>query len=367
MKEGLQKPALEWLKRQNLQGKDKFCILLMDEMSLRSCFEYSKAKDQCMEPKGKVQVAMIKNFTGTLQQVAYYGFNKKLSPQLLKEITAAVEETGVRLVLFISDMESSNVSTYTKMGVTVEHPYWTTPMGYPQFVMVDNPHAIKLARNHFLDGGYLTESKVIANQLPVEKLFELEGKSDLKLAPRLPINALTVCGTKRQNVATAAKLMSNSTSAAIVHLLNCNYANMPSNTQETADLLKMFNDYFDFFNVGLYMHDSRPQKQAYGVAHEQQLATLRGMAENIFALRTPPTKKALQPFQVGMLMNIACVEQLFQYLKKEADFKYLLTRRMNQDDLERFFGAIRLMGGLHGHPSAVEFEYRLRAQMLGKS
>lgn len=38
--EGIQQPALAWLKEQKFEGRARFCIVMLDEMGIRSCFEY---------------------------------------------------------------------------------------------------------------------------------------------------------------------------------------------------------------------------------------------------------------------------------------------------------------------------------------
>lgn len=54
-------------------------------------------------------------------------------------------------------------------------------------------------------------------------------------------------------------------------------------------------------------------------------------------------------------------------LQRRFNTKYILTRRLNQDVLENFFGVIRAKGGLHDHPNALEFKYRLRSYVMGKN
>lgn len=58
---------------------------------------------------------------------------------------------------------------------------------------------------------------------------------------------------------------------------------------------------------------------------------------------------------------------LLDDMKRSFNIQYLLTRRINQDVIENFFGVIRAKGGLHDHPSPVEFKYRLRSYILGRN
>lgn len=66
-------------------------------------------------------------------------------------------------------------------------------------------------------------------------------------------------------------------------------------------------------------------------------------------------------------MTNTSLRLLFEHLKARFSTKYLLTYRLNQDVLENFFGVIRAKGGLHDHPDALEFKYRLRSYILGRN
>ncbi|KAK9752427.1 hypothetical protein QE152_g4235 [Popillia japonica] len=77
-------------------------------------------------------------------------------------------------------------------------------------------------------------------------------------------------------------------------------------------------------------------------------------------------KTYLMPFQKGIIMTNTAVQLLFRDLQTRFQFSYLLTYPLNQDVLEHFFSVIRAKGGLHDHPDAIEFKYRLRDYLLGK-
>lgn len=66
-------------------------------------------------------------------------------------------------------------------------------------------------------------------------------------------------------------------------------------------------------------------------------------------------------------MSNNALKLLLEDLKRRFDTQYILTRRLNQDILENFFGIIRAKGGLHDHPNALEFKYRLRSYIMGKN
>lgn len=62
----------------------------------------------------------------------------------------------------------------------------------------------------------------------------------------------------------------------------------------------------------------------------------------------PSTAESLQVTMLSML-------ELSEYLLKQCGFKYVLTGKMNQDPLERFFGKARQAGCENDHPDMPSF------------
>ncbi|KAM8714850.1 hypothetical protein ACLKA7_001253 [Drosophila subpalustris] len=59
--------------------------------------------------------------------------------------------------------------------------------------------------------------------------------------------------------------------------------------------------------------------------------------------------------------------ELLKYVEDRYDMKYLITSRISQDQLEHFFGAMRSKGGLHDHPTPLEFKFRLRKYLIARN
>lgn len=54
-------------------------------------------------------------------------------------------------------------------------------------------------------------------------------------------------------------------------------------------------------------------------------------------------------------------------MKSQYGVTFMLTKKLNQDALESFFGQIRTRGGLDDHPTPLSAIYRIRMIILGKS
>ncbi|KAL1489510.1 hypothetical protein ABEB36_013468 [Hypothenemus hampei] len=173
-------------------------------------------------------------------------------------------------------------------------------------------------------------------------------------------------GAQRQRVKYAAKLFSNTMSAAIYRCGALDYLSEDMNWTECGELFKLVNDWFDIFNVSVPVSDSRTRNRAYGLAIQEQDEILDKMSQKIKNLKVKGRQQML-PFQNGILMSNNALKMLLLDLQRRFDIQYILSRRLNQDVLENFFGIIRAKGGLHDHPNALEFKYRLRSYIMGRN
>ena len=62
----------------------------------------------------------------------------------------------------------------------------------------------------------------------------------------------------------------------------------------------------------------------------------------------------------GWLVSIKAITMIWDYLQTTHAFSFLLTRRLNTDPLENFFGAIRQQGGNSDNPTPVQFTRAFR-------
>jgi hypothetical protein len=102
-------------------------------------------------------VAMIRGLTHSYKQPVFCGFDKAMTPGLLKEIITFTEKQGFHIVAIVSDMGSTNQTLFRKLNVSENAPYFDNPADPSRriFILHDVPHLVKLARNHLLDKIYL--------------------------------------------------------------------------------------------------------------------------------------------------------------------------------------------------------------------
>ena len=62
----------------------------------------------------------------------------------------------------------------------------------------------------------------------------------------------------------------------------------------------------------------------------------------------------------GWLVTIKVILLIWDHLQQNHGFKYLLTRRLNTDPIENFFGSIRQQGGNSDNPTPIQFTRAFR-------
>lgn len=368
---GFLEPVLSVLAENTESDLAKYCVLSFDEVKVRQCYEYDASRKRVLRPVDQALVMMVKGLCTNWQQVVYYNYDKRPTKKLLNNVLANIEKCGLVPVAMVCDMGPKNVATFNELGVTVKRPYFISTGGNKIFTFADTPHLLKLLRNHFLDKGFNLDGQYIGSR-PVARLLDLQGV-DIGIAYRITPEHFPPRGSpKRQNVKKAAQIFSNSVSAALLRLLNLTSTGqftMPDETKATAEFLKLINDWFDIFNTRRPINDSRPTQKAFGLkgAFKQQVDILVKVYNVIGKMRAYGRLGKL-PFQRGIQQNIRAILELHQHMKNisAGAVKYIMTDRLNQDCLERFFGYLRSKGGgLNDHPSPLELKYRLRASIVG--
>lgn len=364
IKPGILNKIIQLMSKWDYDQNERLCVLSFDEVKIKSTYEYDKANDIAMCPKKYAQVVMVRGLVKNWKQVVYYDLDAPMTATILKFIISKLEEICFTVIAVVSDMGPTNVSLWRELSISENQPFIFHPCNPMKkiFFFADIPHMIKLLRNHFIDTGFVLNGKII-NVEPVKKLLGLE-KDDLKICFKISNKHLEVRRSDRQKVKFATQLFSHSVSASIRRCITLGKS-FPPNSLECADFLKATNDWFDIFNSKCPSIDSRPRMRAFGLALDDQRVIINTMTENIRNMRTP-TRRSLLPFQKGILLSNASLPLLLDYVSFNHSLKYIITNRLNQDDLELFFGVIRSKGGLHDHPTPLEFKYRLRSCILGK-
>lgn len=357
-------------KSSNLKNQEKLCMICFDEIYISRKIEINKTKEQVVGPHKSVQVGMARGIFSSWKQIIFYAFDKPLDTSIILNSIRKLYEAGYIVVAFTCDLGPTNAKVLRQLNIGIEPDnkcYFQHPShdSYKVFVFNDAPHLLKLVRNHFIDYGFIIDEQVVSKEC-VEEAISLNDK-DLKVVFKITQESLDVRGSNRQKVSTAAKLFSKTTARGVLWCGQQGFLKA-HNFQITCEFLELIDSWFDVFNSKLLTN--KFGKEPYGINLQHQNKILNDVTEVMLRMKVGQ-KKNLLPFQKGFILNNESLKNLFYYLKEtfsnEAfNVQFILTNRLTQDVIENLFSYIRSMGIGHNHPSALNFQYRLRWYILGK-
>ena len=352
-----------------MDEKEKLVTLCMDEMSLKTHLYYDIAADKIvgLEDYGsgyrtnKVStsglVFLVRSITGGGKQPLGYALVNGACPReememLMKEAIDKLEGIGLTVVVVISDMGSNFQSLANHLNITPENP-WFIHNNQKYFVMFDPPHLLKCVRNNLMKYPFKF-GMYTASWKDIEKFYNNDNTLTIRTAPKLTEKHLHPNGFSKMKVKYATQVFSHTVAAAI-----CTYVStekLPPSASGTAELLSMFDSLFDCVNSST-IHSTKKMKCAMSNATSHQgflkeaikfimsIEVLDGV--NIVTGRIKCLK--------GWLVTLNAILQIWEHLKTMHDFHFLLTRRLNTDPIENFFGAIRQQGGNSDSPTTIQF------------
>ncbi len=145
--------------------------------------------------------------------------------------------------------------------------------------------------------------------------------------------------------------------AAAMHTL-ADLKAMDQKAKVTAEFVARFDRLFDCFNSSSIL-SAKPMKSALGEDDANQFTflkkTLAWLAKVVYR-----GDKTTFPCIEGWKQNIQALLLLWSDLKENYSFKHLMTRHLNQDCLEHFFGSIRGKGGHRDNPGPRNFRLDYR-------
>ena len=319
---GILDEVIKMMKSQGAKEKTykKICVLSFDELYISQHIEIDRQAEKKIGPHKTVQVGMVRGLFDKWKQVVYYNYDDPLKKETIDKIICKLYDVGYIVVAVTADQGSTNASIWQHYNVGIkddQNCYFLHPRDntLKVFVFADPPHLLKCIRNHLLDNGYTLPNKTYIDKRWLEKLLQF-NKNDLKITYKLEQKHLDVTGSERQNVAYAAKVLSNNTSESIRwcgkngYFLSNDYYD---GWNDCADFIKISNDWFDVLNSEMKFRNM-PQKCAFGVELKEQDEIIDKMS-NLMKNSTVGNHKSLLPFQKGIILTNKSLKDLLKYLK----------------------------------------------------
>lgn len=311
-------------KGQNLCTEDKLTVLTFDELYISNKIDLHRKEQKIYGPNKTCQFVMARGLFNKWKQPIYYKYDKPMSAHTLLTIINNLFEVQYVVVAVTNDMGPTNMKLWYKLNIginvttqknniqeTIQKQHF---IAHPAdsllkiYFFADVPHLLKLARNNLLDSGFTINDSNI-NKKCLEELLTLNA-GELKIAHKLSQAHLDVKGSQRQNVKLAAQVFSNTNALAIRW---CGKQGLLKSLQwkQTADVLQIFNDWFDLFNSKCkYGHSNT--SHAYGMNLKEQNTILDNMDDFIQAMRVGKRLTLLQ-FQKGIILCNKSLRDMFVY------------------------------------------------------
>ncbi|KAJ8898338.1 hypothetical protein PR048_003698 [Dryococelus australis] len=272
-----------------------------------------------MGPCKTVQLVISRGILSKWKQPVIYDFDSPMTTAMLMRTISELEASGFPVYLVTRDMGGGNRSVMKSLGINYQNPSFVNPVDASGrvYVFADAPRLSKLARNHFLDKGYILRSGETVYKSTAQQLLD-KPQGELKIAFKITQHHLDVSKTQRQKVQTAAQISSRSVSKALLY--SGENSLISGDWKSTAD--------FPYYKeTGI---------RAYGVEEDLQNNILNEVDNVAGTMRGAGCKFEL-PFRNGILMKNNFLKNVFSDLKTKYNVRCLLTCKVNQDVLENVF------------------------------
>uniref|UniRef100_A0ABD2VRT2 THAP-type domain-containing protein n=1 Tax=Trichogramma kaykai TaxID=54128 RepID=A0ABD2VRT2_9HYME len=355
------------VKSESMNQYEKQCVMMWDEMSIRSCLEYNEKDDyiEGFEDLGEygrtnaiatqVLVIMLSGLQSNWKQAIFFGFSKgSVSTETLKKIIIdmldKIENTGLQVKMMVCDQGTANQKLIANFEISEARPY-ILKFGRKIFFNFDAPHLFKCWRNNMMDNDFLIGDNQVSWEC-IKELRDLERDKPCRAAPKLSDRHLNPNNFQKMNVKLAVQIFSASVSRAMITGYHCGDLKHP-HCEATAAFLWSMNKLFDHINAR-HANDANPDRRGLSQknpAVENSLRNFIPWLENIAVVSKPSP-----PCFRNLILTIQGILGLWEEKKREGQF-YLLTGKLNQDPLENYFAFMRYLSGCNTHPTAMKFRY----------
>ena len=356
----------------DMTDREGECVLLWDEMSIKSWLEYNLKKDivegytdmgehgRTSEIASQVLVFMLRGRQHNWRQpICYYVSHNSVNGQLLKtiilDVLNYVKQAGFLVKSMVCDLGSPNQCAIKLLNITKEKPYIELN-NEKIFFNFDVPHLIKCLRNNFRRHKLTINGKSVSWGV-LRELREREKNFPCKAAPKLTDKHLDPNPFELMNVSLAAQIFSNSISAAL--LAGAIAPKEPlthPDCMATADMLKKFNDLFDCLN-SRSANDKNPLRRPLSANNPQVINYLKNSLDWLKTLKCVDTSNP--PCFAGLSLTINSILLQWEDMERNGG-QYLLTSRLQQDPIENLFAVLRGRSGHNANPTAMQLRRNLQ-------
>ncbi|KAH9364935.1 hypothetical protein HPB48_017970 [Haemaphysalis longicornis] len=192
-----------------------------------------------------------------------------------------------------------------------------------------------------------------------EHLYKTEEKAQLKVVPKLTASHVSPGKLEKMNVRLATQLFSRSVALGLRFYREQREPGF-EDTEGTERFTALINELFDVLNAKIPVEGIRKGSPKIEVIRTF-LCLLNTTEEDSIRLKTKlfASQMTTESLRVTLMSVLDII-----ILLHDKDVIYVLTAKLNQDPLERFFGVVRGFGGDEDHPAISHFSQIFRLLSL---
>ncbi|CAI6351086.1 unnamed protein product [Macrosiphum euphorbiae] len=385
----------------HLKKKDKFCVILFDEVSLEAQLHYDHNVGNIMgfedNGLGRTQnfadhslVFMIKGITKKYKQPMSYTFcqsstNKHDLANQIRKVIQAVTSVGLKVVATICDQGTSNsaairvLHNYTKEYYlrrnenNYDDNFYEIQCGDERVKVIhlyDSPHLIKGIRNNLLNKNLvctINGERKEARWQDIIDLYELDNNiQEVRMLPRLTREHVIPNEIRKMKVKNACQVLSQRVAAILNFLASRDI--MDVKAKDTADICLFFDQIFDSVNGNFHkVVDGKVYRTAVtknSPHHQLWRNAIKVMETMHFVDSVTKQKCKSQPPTIkNWILTLKGFQNVVKVMNANGVHS-LLLRNFNQDPLENMFGALRALGYRNNNPNCQMFASSYRTLVL---
>lgn len=352
----------------NLRGIDKLCVLCVDEMSIKANLFYATNLDKII---GFEDTGVKRNFKPALaatvimarglcknwkQPLAYFFVNTTFSGSELKivvlQIISELKKINITVVGVTSDLGSNNMRMASLLNISPEIPYFFHE-NQKIVYLFDIPHLLKSLRNNLITHSCYLRNSLVSWKF-VKELYEHDKNYQVRALPKLTDAHVSPTNFDKMKVKYASQIFSHSVYVAME--LYIRFKILPPEAETTARFILQMNNLFDILNSSS-LDGVTWYQQAYRGSEEQKTFLIECLDFfNNIEFVNYKGENVTNKIKCLRGWKIACNGTLHLWdVLKSHGVEFLFTRRIHQDCLENFFGAVRQRCGNVFNPTPIQF------------
>jgi hypothetical protein len=365
---------------------ERICSLIIGDMAIREKMFYSRSED-CIcglsttethivgeKPNiaNKMLCYVIHGLSTKYTIPAGYFFHGTLSSDTYFKITMNILELltscGFIVLRIVTDNFSANVKFFKilcngSLTNSIPHPF-LAPM--PLFLSFDFCHALKNARNLFLDREMNSSVGIISSDY-LKKLYILQKNLPIKPVRNLTRQHLFPPNFEKMNVLRAIQVFSPAVSSSLKFLQENNDARFQG-VDATVKYIETMYNFFQIHNVSnknYYIRSLESAVAPYVDISDERLHWLNITFPNYIAdIQNSSLLIGLQGLTNetahALIFTARSTYLCIEFLLQQSGFYYVLTRSFSSDAVEGMFSHVRLKAGSNDATDARTAEYALR-------